>query len=455
MTSPLPYGRHLRQVLVLGLPLAGSQLAQNALTLVDAAMLGWYDPITLAAETLAAGLFVVLFLAASGFAIGLSPLVAGAEARGDTTQARRLTRMALWLALGGGVLAMPVLLSAEAIFLATGQTPEIAALAGQYLDILAWGIFPALGAMVLKSYLAALERTRVVLVVMLVALVVNGIANYALIFGAWGFPELGIRGAAISSVLMHVATLLFLVGYVQRVLPEQALFQRLWRPDPESIARVFHLGWPIGLTLVAEVGLFAASSILMGRLGETALTAHGIALQITSLIFMIHLGFSQAATIRAGSAHGRAEMDDMVRGAHVAIALSLLTVIVSSILFVAVPELLVGPFLDPDAKTRDEIVAVVRGLLIAAAVFQLVDAMQVMALGLLRGLQDTRWPMIFAGVSYWIVGVPAAWLLGLKLGLGGVGVWLGLAAGLTLAALTMMTRLWRTVIPQARAALEK
>ena len=147
----MTYGRHLRAILILGLPLAGSQLAQMSLSLVDAAMLGWYDPTTLAAETLSMALFTVLFLAGSGFAAALAPLVAAAEGKGDTTQARRLTRMTLWLSALAGVVILPILLSAEAILLALGQTPALSSLAGEYLDILAWGIFPALGAMVLHG----------------------------------------------------------------------------------------------------------------------------------------------------------------------------------------------------------------------------------------------------------------------------------------------------------------
>ncbi|PJE32426.1 MATE family efflux transporter [Pseudooceanicola marinus] len=451
MSTPMTYGRHLRAILILGLPLAGSQLAQMSLSLVDAAMLGWYDPTTLAAETLSMALFTVLFLAGSGFAAALAPLVAAAEGKGDTTQARRLTRMTLWLSALAGVVILPILLSAEAIFLALGQTPALSALAGEYLDILAWGIFPALGAMVLKSYLAALERTNVVLGVMLVAVVVNAIANYALIFGAWGFPEMGIRGAALSSLLMHIFTLVFLVIYIQRTLPEQSLFQRLWKGDSESLGQVFRLGWPIGLTLVAEVGLFSASSVLMGWLGELPLVAHGIAIQITSMIFMVHLGLSQAVTIRAGRAQGQGDMVSFRRGAHMALVLALAIVGLSLLAFLTIPDAMIAVFLSPDDPAREEILAVGRGLLYAAAVFQLADAMQVLALGLLRGLQDTRRPMIFAAISYWVVGVPAAWVLGFPLGFGGVGIWLGLAAGLSLAAVTMMTRLWRTVVPQADA----
>ncbi|WP_239520576.1 MATE family efflux transporter [Pseudooceanicola aestuarii] len=447
----MTYRQHAVATLALGLPLAGGQLAQFAITLTDAVMLGWYDVTVLAAEILAGTLFFVLFIFGSGFAFAVTPLVAAAEGRGDTTQARRVTRMSLWLSMLYAVLTLPILLSAEPLLILLGQKPELAALAADYLDILGWGIFPALAVMVLKSHLAALERTKVVLVAMLVAAVVNGLFNYALIFGAWGFPELGITGAAIASLVMHLASLIFLVIYVQIATPEHALFQRLWRPDWEAFGQVFRLGWPIGTTTVAEVGLFAASSVMMGWLGEVPLAAHGIALQISSLIFMVHLGFSQAATVRVGRLHGRGAVAEIRRGAVVAITMSGIVVAFTIVAYLALPAFLIGLFLDPGDPARAEVIAIGTLLLAASALFQLVDAAQAMALGLLRGLQDTRLPMIYAAVSYWVVGCPVAYVLGFVLDWGGVGIWLGLATGLACAGVLMMGRFWRTVLPQLAA----
>ncbi|WP_236045135.1 MULTISPECIES: MATE family efflux transporter [Pseudooceanicola] len=447
----MTYRQHLSAILILGLPLAGSQLAQMSLSLVDAVMLGWYDTTTFAAETLGGSFFMVLFLACTGFAAALTPLVSAAEGRGEHTTARRVTRMSLWLSLLAGAGCLPILLNAEPIFLLLGQKPEIAHLAGQYLSILSWGIFPGLATMVLRSHLAALERTRVVLVAMLVAVLVNGAGNYLLIFGHFGFPEMGIRGAALASLLMHCATTVFLVIYIQKTLPEHELFVRIWRPDWEAFGEVFRLGWPIGLTLVAEVGLFSATSVMMGWVGETALVAHGIALQITSFTFMVHLGLSQAAAVRAGRAHGRGTMTDLRRGASMALVMSVLMVAVTVVVLVAFPAELIGLFLDPDNPERAEVIAVGRVLLLASAAFQLADAMQVMALGLLRGLHDTQRPMLYAGFSYWGVAVPCSYVFGIVLGWGGVGIWLGLALGLALAAFLMMRRLWRVVIPRITA----
>jgi len=220
------------------------------------------------------------------------------------------------------------------------------------------------------------------------------------------------------------------------------MFSRLWRPDWEALARVFRLGWPIGLTNLAEVGLFAASSVMMGWLGTLQLAAHGIALQVTSVIFMVHVGLSNVATVRAGQAQGRGDGRGLRDGALVVLAVSGGVAVCTVGLFLGLPELFIGLFLDPADPARDAVIAIGRTLLAAAALFQVVDAAQVLSLGLLRGVQDTRVPMVIAGLSYWAVGVPASYVLGFGLGLGGPGIWLGLALGLALAGVFMLWRFW-------------
>ncbi|MBN2905754.1 MAG: MATE family efflux transporter [Rhodobacteraceae bacterium] len=439
----MSYAAHLRATLVLGLPLIGSHLAQFAISLSDAVMLGRYGIEALAGEVLGGSLFFVLFIMGSGFAWAVMPMVATAAAAGEEAQVRRVTRMALWISVGFGVLTMPLFLVSERIFLGLGQTPEVSRIAQQYLTINGLSMVPALVVMVLKSYLAALERTRVVLWVTLGAVAVNVLGNYALIFGNWGAPEMGVRGAALSSVLVQVVSMGLLVAYAIRATPEHALFQRLWRPDREAFGRVFRLGWPIGLTSLSEVGLFAGSSVMMGWLGTLPLAAHGIALQISAATFMVHMGLSNAATIRAGRALGVGDRVALRRGAVVAIGLSMTMALATIVLFLGVPGPLISLFLDPAEPDRAAVIAIGTGLLAAAALFQFADGAQVMALGLLRGVQDTRVPMVMAGISYWLVGFPVGYGLAFGLGWGGIGVWLGLASGLALAGVLMMTRFWK------------
>ncbi len=281
------YLQHIRAVLTLGLPLIGGHIAQMAIGVTDTVMLGWYSVEALAAVTLGSTYFFVLFIFGSGFAWAVMPMVASFAAEGDEIALRRATRMGLWLSLGFGLVALPAMIWSEPILQLMGQGESVARDAGTYLGIAGFGILPALLVMVIKSYLAALERTQVVLWITVGSAVVNGLVNYALIFGNWGAPELGIRGAAIASIVTQVFSLVGVVFYARWALPEHALFQRLWRADPQMLSRVFLLGLPIGLTALSEVGLFAASAVMMGWLGTVPLAAHGIAVQLASITFMV------------------------------------------------------------------------------------------------------------------------------------------------------------------------
>ena len=208
MADRMTYPAHAKAILWLGLPLAGGHLAQFAIGLTDTVMLGRYGVDALAAITLAHSYFFVLFMLGSGFALAVMPMVAAAVGTGDFTSVRRSTRMGLWLSIAFAVVVMPSLWWSDQILPVMGQEPEVAEDAGRYLRIAGWGLFPALLVMVLKSYLAALEHTRAVLFVTVFGALVNAVANYALIFGNWGAPELGLEGAAIASLVTQSATVL-------------------------------------------------------------------------------------------------------------------------------------------------------------------------------------------------------------------------------------------------------
>ncbi|SMX46053.1 MATE family efflux transporter [Maliponia aquimaris] len=442
MTQPVRHADHTRAVLRLGLPLIGGNLAQFAIGLTDTVMVGWYGVPELAALTLAGSFFFTLFLFGSGFGWAIMPMVATYAARDDHVQVRRATRMALWLSLIYVALTLPLFWHSGAILRAIGQTEEVAALAQDYLRFAGLGLLPALGVVTLKNYLAGLEHTRVVLWVTLVAALANGLGNYVLIFGNWGAPELGIAGAAIASVLVQVVTLGLVIAYALRVLPEHDLFVRFWRPDWDMFGRVFQLGWPIGLTTLAEVALFAGSAVMMGWLGTIPLAAHGVAIQIVSAAFTVQLGLSNVATVRAGSALGRGDLPHLLGGARVVLVLGGVAAALTIAVFVALPETLMGLFIDPADPDRDAIIAAGRGLLLMAALFQAVDAAQVIHLGLLRGLHDTRVPMVIAAIAYWGVGMPSAWYFGFVQGWGGEGIWFGLVLGLAAAGGLLAQRFW-------------
>jgi multidrug resistance protein, MATE family len=447
MAQPLSTTSHARETLVLGLPLIGSHLAQMALHVTDTVMVGWYGVVPLAAVVLGASSFFIVYVVGSGFAKAVMPMVAAALGRGDETQVRRDTRMGLWLSIAFGIVVLPVFWWSEPILLALGQDPDVSAIAQDYMRIVGFGMVPALMVTVLQSYLSALHRTQVVLWVTLLAVGLNIGVNWTLIFGNWGFPELGAKGAAVATVSTQILSLVVLAIYAW-ALPELRrfrLFQRFWRPDWPAMRQVWRLGVPIGLTGLAEGGLFQASALMMGWIGTVELAAHGIALEVAALTFMLHVGLSSAATIRIARFEGQGDRAALRLAAKVAVVSSFAVAILSVVLFLAVPEEIVALFVDLAKPESAAIVAYGSVLVMLAALFQLADGMQVMALGLLRGVQDTRVPMVLAVVSYWLIGIPCSYVLAFPLGFGGVGLWLGLVVGLACAAASLMWRFWRLV----------
>jgi MATE family multidrug resistance protein len=447
MTPTMTKSAHAREMLVLGLPLIGSSLAQMALHVTDTVMVGWYGVVPLAAVVLGASSFFIVFVVGSGFAKAVLPMVAAAVGRGDETQVRRDTRMGLWLSIAYGLAVYPIFWWSEPILLALGQSPEVSALAQDYMRVAGLGMAPALVVTVLQSYLSALHRTQVVLWVTLAAVAVNIVVNWALIFGNWGFPELGAPGAAVATVTVQVLSLVVLAVYAGSHPPLRKfrLFQRFWRPDWPAMRQVWRLGLPIGLTGLAEGGMFQASALMMGWIGTVELAAHGIALEVAALTFMLHVGLSSAATIRIARFDGQGDRVALRRAAKVALVLSLAVAVASICLFLAIPQQIVALFVDLAKPKSAEILAYGSALLVLAALFQLADGMQVMALGLLRGVKDTQVPMVLAAVSYWLIGIPCSYLLAFPLGFGGQGLWLGLVVGLFCASASLMWRFWRLV----------
>ena len=448
------YLSHSRAILALGLPLIGSHLAGMMLHVTDTVLMGRYGVAELAAVTLAGSCFFIVFILGSGFAQALMPLVAVAVGKGDETEVRRDARMALWLSLGFGIVVYPVFWASGTWLLSLGQEPKVAQLAQDFLRIAGPGMVPALLVMALKSYLSALGRTQVVLWVTLGAVVVNLALGWMLIFGNWGAPELGVRGAALATLMVQWITFVIMGFYAQFQpnLRRFGLFNRFWRIDTAALGRVFRLGWPIGMTGLAESGLFAGASLMMGWVSTVALAAHGIAMQVAALAFMVHLGLSNAATVLAGRASGAGDVRGLRQIAMAAIGLSLVLCAIGIAIFVSAPVAIIALFLDTTKPESPQILALGTRLLVLAALFQLGDAMQVMALGLLRAIRDTRVPMWAAAFSYWGVGIPASALLGFYFDLGAEGIWLGLCIGLLFASTSLMARFWMRAPHEAMRA---
>lgn len=439
------WGAHFRATFTLGVPLIGAQLAQLGIHTTDVVILGRLGAAHLAAIVLASSFFFTIFILGSGFANAVMPMVAQAHGRGDAVSVRRAVRMGMWVALIYAALVSPIFFNAEAILLYAGQKPEVAALAGIYLTIAQWGMAPGLLFMTLRGFVSALGRAGIVLYITIVILTVNAVFAYGLVLGHFGLPALGIVGAAIVSFGVNLLSFLLIAGYIQSraEMRRYELFVRFWRPDWPVFREVLHLGLPIGLTMLAEVGLFTGASLLMGNIGTLELAAHGIALQLASVAFMIPLGLAQAGTVRVGLAHGRGDHSGMVRAALAVLIVAAVIAVAGGILFALIPTTLASIFLDRAGRDSAAVLAIAGPFVVIAGIFQLVDGLQAIAAGLLRGLKDTRIPMVLALISYWPIGFLAAWFFAFPAGFGGIGVWFGFLAGLSTAAVLLNWRFYR------------
>ena len=444
-----PWLDHLRATLLLGVPLVGSQLGGMLMNTTDTVMLGWYGIEELAAGALATQFWFTVMMFGAGFAYAVVPMAAEAEGRGDTRQVRRSVRMGLWVCAAYIALVMPPLWFAESIFLALGQQPIVAELAGQYMRIAQWAMVTVLLWWALRGFLTAIERTLFVFWITLVGVLVNIGLNWLFIFGNGGMPELGIRGAAFATLGTNIIILAAIGLYCafEPKAPQYEIFVRFWRPDWEAFGRVFRLGLPIGTMITAETGMFIFSSLFMGWLGVIALAGHGIVLQIASLAFMVPMGMAQAATARVGGFYGRRDRPNLRRAANCVLIACVSFALLAAITFLVLPETLIALFLDEAKPDAAQVLAYAVPLLFVAACFQLTDSAQAIAAANLRGLQDTKVPMMMAMLAYWPIGLGSAYWLAFGVGLGGLGVWIGLATGLGVAAVLLNWRFFKLTAP--------
>lgn len=431
-----------RATLILGLPLIGAQLAQMAINATDALMIGWLGAIELAASVLALQLFFFIWLAGLGFLQAVMPLASRAEGKGDVRSVRRASRMGLWISFIYTTLAMVVLWNGESLLLALGQEPEVSAIAASYLRIVQWSMYPSLFVMALRSFLTSIERSQIVLWATVASALLNAALDYVLIFGYYGFPKLGILGAGIASVGTAFASCVILIAYVlwEEKSQKYEVFVRFWRADWPAFFEILRLGWPISLMLVAEIGLFAAATLMMGWIGTLELAAHGIAMQLSGIAFMIPLGFANAAVVRVGIAAGRNDVGGITRAAWVAIIWAIIIGILGAILFLAIPEVLLAFYLDSSNPDAPAVIRIGVPLVLIAAIYMIVDGVQVVAGGVLRGLSDTRMPMVIAIVGYWFIGMPLSYVMTFVFDWGPAGIWVGLATGLFVTGILLLIR---------------
>ncbi|MEP3203820.1 MAG: MATE family efflux transporter [Rhizobiaceae bacterium] len=433
---------NLRATLILGVPLVLAQLAQIAIGMTDTLMLGWLGTTELAAGTLAFQIFFIFLIIGIAFGAAMVPLIANALGRDDARSVRRASRMGLWV-LGALALGFMVpLWFTKDMLLLLGQEEKLAQLAQNYMRIAQWSMIPAFILIGLRSFLTSLEKANAVLGITVFTSVLNGLLNYAFIFGNWGAPRLEIEGAAVATLTANTVAAIAAIILVRKTPAAQPydLFVRFWRPDWGAVAQILRLGVPISISILAEAGMFAAASLMIGWLGEIPLAAHGIALQWAGAAFMVPLGLAQAGSVRVGNAAGRQDLIGIGLAGRAVVLLALGFAVMSAALFLTLPETLVRLFFEADSKNVEAVLAHAVPMLYMAAAFQVFDALQVASGSNLRGLQDTKIPMVIASLSYWIVGMGSAYIFAFWFDLGGAGVWGGLVVGLAVAAVLLTYR---------------
>jgi MATE family multidrug resistance protein len=434
----------IRATLSLAWPIILTNVSQSLIQATDVAMLGWAGPRTLAAAMLGVNLYVAFLIFGMGLVSAVSPMIArelGAR-RHSVRDVRRTVRQAMWAAVAIAIPVWVVLWQGGPILAAIGEDPRLAAGAGRFLHAVQWSLLPALFYLILRSFVAALERPVWSLVVGLCGVLWNAFFDYGLIFGHFGLPRLGLAGAGISSTSANVFMCLAMALVVtrHRIFRRYRLFGRFWRPDWERFRDVWRLGLPIAVTLALEITIFNLAVLLMGLIGADAIAAHAVALQLAAFTFMVPLGLGQAVTVRVGLAYGRRDRHGIARAGWTAFALGVSFMTLMAIVMLSFPHALVAIFLDPADPANAPVAALAVSYLFIAALFQIFDGAQAVGAGMLRGLHDTRVPMVYAGFGYWVVGLLTA--IGLAFGLGwkGVGIWIGLAAGLAVVAVLMLGR---------------
>jgi MATE family multidrug resistance protein len=438
------WGQELRATLGIAGPLAAANLLQMLTYAIDVIFIARLGEQELAGSALAVSLFGLVLWALTGLTGAVAPLIAeevGARAPA-LRPVRRAVRMALWLGVIAGIGGMGLCLLLDPIMRLSGQQPGIIARANLYNNVIVFSMVPMLVSAVLRSFVSALGRPIFATAITGLGIFVNGIANYAFIFGELGAPELGLAGAAVATII----TALFTVGaYVaairfDRKLHRYHVFGRLWSPDWARLAQLLRIGTPIALTITAEAGIFGAAAFLMGRFGAAELAGHTVALQLAALAFQVPFGVGQAAAIRVGYFYGARDPAGAGRAGWVAVGIGAGFMSLTAGAMVLMPEILLRIYVDPDAPANAALVGFALQYLVLAAIFQLADGVQAVAAGALRGLQDTRVPMWIAIVSYWVPGIGLSVGLGFFTPLEGTGVWIGLATGLFCAAAGL---LWR------------
>ncbi|SEA23372.1 MATE family efflux transporter [Paraburkholderia sartisoli] len=432
--------RHAADTARLAAPLAIAQLSQMAMGVTDTVLLGSLGPDALAAGGLGANLFFVVVTLLQGVLTSVSVSVAHARGAQAEDRVPHIYWTGFLLSILLAVPAFALLSFARPILLAFGEPTLLAHNVGEYCAMLRWGTPASLiGIGLMRSFLPAIGAAKRLLWVSIGGVGVNAFLNYGLIHGAYGLPRLGFLGSAAATTITVWLTALILMALLH-LRPRYRHFVTATRPQMPLMGELFGIGWPVAITYGVESTLFLATGLMVGLLGESQLAAHQIALNVASVAFMVPLAIGQAANVRVGYWSGAGQPLAARHAGFVAIALGVGFMMLSGLVLILAPHAIVGLYLHLDDPANASTVSLAASLLGVAAIFQIVDGMQTVGSGCLRGLKDTRVPMIAAAFGYWGIGFPTGYTLAFHFGLGARGLWWGLAAGLASVALLMTLR---------------
>ena len=425
-------------------PIVMTNLAQTAMVTINLSLMGWENAETLAAGALGTNLFYIFMVFGTALMTAISPVIAVELGRNRhaVKEIQSSVRQVFWTAI---IIVIPIwciLWNSEGIFLLMRQDPESSRIAGHYTFVLMWSLAPLYGYMILRSFFATLERPGWTLVFGLGAVFLDFLIAWSLMFGKFGMPRLGLTGIGIAIFCADSFMFLGLViiSLCDRQIRRYWIFSGFFRPDWARFRAIWRIGLPIAIAATFETTVFSVAGFAMKKIGTEQMAAHSIAIQISSISFMVPFGIAQAVTVRVGRSWGARDLIGMQRAGWTCIALTILFMSSMAAIMTFFPMRLIQIFLDIRLPENAEVIAYAKQFLVFAALFQIADGTQTVSSGMLRGLHDTKVPMMLAGLGYWGITIPLGLFLAFHTSLSGLGIWVGLAVGLSLAAILLLSR---------------
>ena len=421
----------------LALPIMAGQLGQTAVAVADNVMVGKLGATALAAVSFAIALFAVFFVVGMGISFALPPLVSEADGAGDHQSVSTYFKHSLLLNTALSIVFLGLILLGIPLLDYMGQDPDVVVLAKEYLVFTAWSIVPYMIFQAFRCYCDGMSETLAPMIVIITGNALNIVLNYLLIFGHWGFPAMGVEGAALASLIARIVMVIALIGLMIR-------WKDLWshiaacdfsRYEVPLFQKLLQLGIPTSGQMFFEVSAFSGAAIITGMISKDAQAAHQVAINLASITFMIITGLAMASTIRVGNQLGKKSKQGIQDAGHSALIQVAVIMTAFAAMFVLLRDLLPLIYIDDI-----EVVSLASTLLICAAIFQLPDGIQVTAQSALRGLQDVKVPTLVTFVSYWLIGIPFSYISAIHYGMGAVGVWIGLILGLSISAILLTRR---------------